>query len=751
MSNKNAGVGVPLPIRDGALKVTGAARYVADMKLPHMLHGKLLLSPYPHAKIRSIDTSKALALKGVCAVVTYLDSPTAVYNGNGEDKDFYKTEKVFDQIVRFAGDRVAAVAAETPAIAAKAVKLIAVEYEQLPFYLDAREAMAEGAYPIHPHGNVIEEVNLSCGDVDTAFQSAYRVYEDTYCLPAVHHGAMEPHVSIAQYEADGKLTIYTPTQDPFGQRENLHRIFGLPMNKIRVVSSMIGGAFGGKIDLITEPITALLAMKTGRPVKLELSRREDIVFSRCRHAMEVTIKTGVDDTGHIVAQDVVAIMNAGAQTSATMSVCWAMGGKLFKSYKTPNLRYRGVPVYTNTIIASAMRGFASPQLNVPQQCQMARIAQDLGISIIDFQLQNLVDPQDIDPSNGDSLGNAQVKACVKKGASLFNWDEKMQQTKGENNPRYKVGIGMATASHGNGIYGVMPDYSGMMLKLNEDGSATLFTGVCDMGNGAITVQTQVIEQVLGIPRDKITCVQSDTETTLWDLGVYASRSTFVGAHAVKKVAEQLRLALAKEAAELLDTEIDTLQFAHEMVVSQADPCKKATLQEVVAHGHQTHEQGFSAIATFANCSTAMSYGAHFARVVVDTQTNEIQVTDYVAMHDAGAALNPLAVAGQMEGGIQMGLGYALCEEIRYNEAGCVTTNTFKSYPMLNATQMPTMQVGLVDSVEPAGPFGAKSIGECATVPVASAVVNAVAHALGRPITRLPLTKEGYHVGKKSQY
>lgn len=747
MSNKTAGIGAPLPIRDGALKVTGAARYVADMKLPHMLHGKLLLSPYPHAKIRSIDTSKALALEGVHAVVTYLDSPAVVYNGNGEDKDFYKTEKVFDQIVRFAGDKVAAVAAETPAIAAKAVKLIEVDYVQLPFYLEAKEAMAEGAYAIHPNGNVIEEVNLSCGDVEAAFQSAYRVYEDTYRLPAVHHGAMEPHVSIAQYEADGKLTIYTPTQDVFGQRENLHRIFGLPMNKIRVVSSMIGGAFGGKIDLITEPITALLAMKTGRPVKLELSRREDIVFSRCRHAMDVTIKTGVDNRGNIVAQDVIAIMNAGAQTSATMSVCWAMGGKLFKSYKTPNLRYRGVPVYTNTIVASAMRGFGSPQLNVPQQCQMARIAQDLGISLIDFQLQNLVDPYDTDLSNGEALGNAQVKACVEKGAAMFDWEGKLQQIQADDSPRYKVGVGMATAVHGNGIYGVMPDYSGMMLKLNEDGSATLFTGVCDMGNGAITVQTQVIEQVLGIPRDKITCVQSDTETTLWDLGVYASRSTFVGAHAVKKVAEQLRLSLAKEAAELLGVEMDTLLFADETVFSQDNPCKKATLQEVMTHAHQTHEQGLSAIATFANCSTAMSYGAHFARVVVDIQTDEIQVTDYVAIHDAGFALNPLAVEGQMEGGIQMGLGYGLCEEIRYDQQGRVATNTFKAYPLFNATQMPKIQVGLVESFEQAGPFGAKSIGECATAPVASAVVNAVAQALGKPITQLPLTKEGYRVGK----
>lgn len=740
---RNNAIGSRVPIRDADLKVTGSLRYVGDLKLPHMLHAKILFSPLPHARIKKIDTSAAERLSGVHAVVCYKDSPSVVYNGNGEDKDQYKTERIFDQVVRYVGDKVAAVAAETEKIANEALRLIEVDYEELPYYLDMEEAMKPDAFPIHQIGNVIEEVRMECGEVDKAMKSAYRIYEDTYSMPAIHHGAMEPHVSIADYGRNGKLTVYTPTQDVFGQRENLHRIFGLPMNKIRVVAPAIGGGFGGKIDLVTEPVSALLSIKTGHPVKLVYTRREDIVSSRTRHEMKVTLKTGVEADGTIIAQDVIGIMNAGAHTSCTMSVCWAMGGKLFKNHKTPNLRYHGIPVYTNTPIAGAMRGFGSPQLYFPQQCQMNRIAKDLGISMIQMQMENLVEPYDRDLGSGEPHGNARPIDCVKKGMELFHWEaacKEQEQSKTEGG-RYRIGVGMAAASHGNGIYGVMPDTTGIIIKMNEDGSAVLMTGVSDMGSGSITAQTQVVSEVLGIPLEQIGCVQTDTDATMWDLGAYSSRGTFVGCQAVKKVAEKVRAELAKEAAQLLSGEEAAFCFSEGRVYASADPDKSATLEEVMTHAHQVNERDICCSGTFANCATAMSYGAHFAKVRVDTETGEVKVLDYTAVHDVGKAINPMAVEGQIEGAVQIGIGYALTEGIEFEKSGKIKNQSFSQYHMINAVEMPRLKVALVEELEETGPYGAKSIGECSVVPSVGAIVNAVSNAVEKEFHDIPLKSD----------
>lgn len=737
---QNGIVGSRVPIRDAALKVTGTLRYAGDIKLPHMLHAKVLFSPVAHARIKNIDVSEAEKLPGVHAVVCYKDSPKERYNGNGEDKDGHKTERVFDDVVRYVGDKVAAVAADNPQIAQKALQLIRVEYEELPFYLTAEEAMQEGAYPIHEGGNIVQEVNLGCGDVEQAMAEAYRVYEDTYTMPAIHHAAMEPHVSVADYSYDGKLTIYTPTQDAFGQRDNLHRIFGLPMNKIRVVVPAVGGGFGGKIDLVTEPITALLAMKTRRPVKLVYTRREDMISSRTRHGMKVTLRTGVKEDGTIIAQDVTAILNAGAYTSSTMSVTWAMGGKLFKLNKTPNLRYHGIPVYTNTASAGAMRGFGSPQLYFPMECQMNRIAKDLGVDFIEMQRKNLVEPYDKDLDSGMTHGNARPLDCLEKGLEMSQWEQgcKEQEASKQEGGRYRIGMGMAMASHGNGIYGVMPDTTGIIIKMNEDGTATLLTGVSDMGSGSVTAQTQIVGEVLGLQLEHIGCVQTDTDATLWDLGSYSSRGTYVGCQAAKKTAEKVRAELAKEAAQLLEISEEDMEFGGEKVVCISDPSKSATLQEVVAHAHNVNERDICCSDTFANYTNAMSYGAHFVKARVDTETGEVKILEYTAVHDVGKAINPMAVEGQIEGAIQIGMGYALSEELKYDEKGKVKNPSFKNYRLMKTTDMPEIRVGLIEALEDYGPYGAKSIGECSIVPAAGAIVNAVANALDQEFHSIPL-------------
>ncbi|MCD8241979.1 MAG: molybdopterin-dependent oxidoreductase [Lachnospiraceae bacterium] len=740
---KNGVVGSTHPIRDAVAKVTGSLRYTADMKLPHMLYGKILFSPIAHGKIRSIDVSAAEALPGVRAVVCYKDAPQVRYNSNGEDKNDFPSEMVFENVVRYVGDKVAAVAADTLQIAEKAVRLIKVEYEELPFYLDPEDAMQEGAYPIHENGNVLQEVNLSSGDVEEAFTHAYRVYERRFVLPAVHHSALEPHACIADYSVDGKLTVYTPTQDVFGQRENLRRIFGLSMNRIRVINPAMGGGFGGKIDLIGEPVAALLSMKTLRPVKIVYTRTEDIPSSRTRHAMIVYNKIGVDKTGFITALDIKAVVDAGAQMSCTMSVTWAMGGKVFKNLKTPNVRFRGIPVYTNKTPAGAMRGFGSPQAFVGEQCMINTIAKDLGISVAEMQMKNLVEPYDRDPGNGSSHGNARVRDALKKGMELMDYEQALEEQEASRRAggRYRIGVGISCGAHGNGLHGIMPDTTGVMIKLNEDGSATLMTGVSDMGNGSVTTQILVASEILGIPAERFACVQADTESTLFDLGAYASRGSYVSAGAALKVAKEVRAILAEEAGKLLEVPPDELEFANETVFCREDAARKATIAQVVQYAMSETQRDICAADTFASFDSPMSYGAHLAKVQVDLETGEVKPLKYVSVHDIGKALNPGNLEGQMQGGVQMGLGYALTEEILRDEKGKVKNPNFRRYHIFNAAEIPEVKVAMIEETENTGPFGAKSIGECAVVPSPGAVVNAISNATDCKFLELPVTPE----------
>lgn len=731
-------IGQSIPVRDAAMKVTGQFKYTADLEFPGMLHAKILFSPVPHARIKKIDTSRAEALEGVRGVVCYLNAPDTKYNSCGEEIDGHKTERVFDDTVRYVGDKVAAVAADTVKIAEQAVKLIQVEYEELPFYTDPGEALKEGAYPIHGESNIIFPVDMGAGDVEAGFKAADYIYEDTYSTPAIHHSAIETHASIAVYDSSGKLTVYTPSQDVFGYRKNLSRIFGLPMSRVRVVNPGMGGGFGGKIDTITEPVTALLAMKTGRPVKLVYNRREDIVSSRTRHGMEIKIKTGVKKDGTIISQDMQVIINAGAYAGGTMSIVWAMSGKFFKNHKTPNIRFRATPVYTNTPIAGAMRGFGSPQEFFAQQCQLNRIAKDLGMDIIQLQLKNLVEPDGFDQRDGLPHGNPRPIDCVLKGMELSGYEEAVREQEAAADSRYRIGVGMAVAAHGNGVFGVRPDTTGVIIKMNEDGTAVMFTGVSDMGNGSVTTQTQVVSEILGIPMSHIECVQADTDATLWDMGNYSSRGTFVSCSAALKVAGQVKTELLKEASGLLEVDESELDLKDQRVYCTFRPDTSASLAEVIKYAKQAHGRDICCADTFASCAMAVSYGAHFAKVQVDMENGSVKVLDYTAVHDIGKALNPMGVEGQIEGAVQMGIGYALTEGFILDDKGKVKNTTLKQYHMLNAQEMPPIKVGLVEQIEQSGPFGAKSIGECSVVPVAAAVANAVSNAVGKQVKRIPV-------------
>ncbi|MCB6202269.1 xanthine dehydrogenase family protein molybdopterin-binding subunit [Extibacter muris] len=745
---KNGMIGASVPVRDASLKVTGQIRYVGDMKLPGMLYAKMLYSPHPHARIKSIDTSKAEALDGVEAVVCYKDSPQNRYNGNGEDKDINKSELVFDQVVRYVGDKVAAVAADSEATARKAIQLIEVEYEELPFYLDPEEAVQEGAYAIHEGGNVIMNSDSNGGDVDAALKTAYRTYTRRYEMPAVNHCAIETHVSIAEYDAAGKLTVWTPTQDAFGQRINLQRIFGLPMSKIRIISPVMGGGFGGKIDLVTEPVTALLAIKTGKPVKMVFGRAEEFFAARTRHGAKVDLTMGVTEDGSIIAADESMILNAGAHTSATMSVCWAAGGKFYKLLNTRNLRFKGLPVYTNTAVSSAMRGFGSPQQFFPVSSMMNEIANDLKMDASDVFLKNLAEPFEEACCDGESFGNFRLKDCVKKGKEMIGWDQARQEMEESvrTNSVIRIGVGMGCGSHGTSMFPFMPDVTGITMKMNEDGTIVFTTGTSDMGNGSVTTQCMMISEVLGIPLDSIAYIKTDTDAAMADLGAYASRGTYTSGHAAVKTAEIMKDKIADIAAVLLKTEKENLDF-HDNCVwriakgtdGETEDC--ITMNAIAEYARETNQEDLSCSYMFHSEAGPMSSGAHFAKVQVHTQTGEIKILEYVAVHDVGRVVNPLGITGQLEGGISMGLGYALCEEMKLDDRGKCLTKSFKSYHILNAQEMPNLKVAFLDSEEETGPYGAKSVGECAVVPVAPTIANAVSNAVGTQFYKLPIRPE----------
>lgn len=730
-------VGKRYPIRDAALKVTGQLKYVGDMKLPNMLYGKLLFSPVAHARIKSIDTSKAEALPGVAAVATYINSPRIPYNSAVRfyEHQIPEVEYIFDDTVRFVGDRVAAVAAEDLETAEKAIRLIEVEYEELPAVFDPEEALKEDAVAIHKGGNKVTTILQEAGNVEQALAEADLVFEDRYTMPAIHHGAIETHVAIADYDYMGKLTVFSPNQNTFAFRIILSKVLGLPMNRVRVVRPAIGGAFGGKLEATVEPVVALLAKMTGRPVKIELNRRESIASTRTRHAAVVYLKTGVMKDGTITAQDMKVITNTGAYASSALNVVSAMSHKVFKVYKMKNMRYTGIPVYTNTPIAGAMRGYGSPQAFLAQQVQLNKIAKIIGMDIIELQLKNLVEPDGVDPRFNKPHGNPRPIDCVRDGAEAFEWDKR---NNGPGEGRFRRGIGMAVGSHGNGCFGAHRDVTALILKMNEDGTAVLHTGTHDMGNASVSCQLQIISEVLGIDQEYIGCIEADTEAVPWNLGDYASRGTYVSGNAALKVAESVKKELLKEAAALLNEPVEDLELEDNGVYSTKSPDKKASLCEVMIHAQKVSQREIIGAESFASAAGVTSYGAHFAEVEVDTESGKVRVLNYTAAHDVGKAINPMSVEGQIEGAIQMGIGYALTEGLEFDPKGKIVNNSFRSYHMIKATEMPQVKVVLVEEGEESGPYGAKSIGECSVVPSAPAVVNAIVNALGCDFNEIPL-------------
>jgi xanthine dehydrogenase molybdenum-binding subunit len=501
----------------------------------------------------------------------------------------------------------------------------------------------------------------------------------------------------------------------------------------------MGGSFGGKTEYILEPVTAYMAQKTRRPVKLLLDREECMIATMVRPATASTIRTTCSPQGQLEDMDVATVLDAGAYASSTSDYAVHMCKKITKLYRLAHYHHRCQAVYTNTPVAGAARGWGAPEIVTPLEIHMDRVAAELGLDPVDLRLRNLMHPFEMDPVTKMSLGDARVRECLERGAAAFYWSARRGRAPGRG--RYRRGVGVACGAHKNGMFGKFAEASNMTLKMNEDGTFELGASLHDPGCGVVTVMKVIIAEVLGVSPDLVAAGEADTSTTPFDYGTFGSRVTYVVGACAKATAEKLKEEIITAAADLLHEPRERLTVGGGEVHVQDDGQRGVAFKDIARLSHMRHSPGITAATTYYATSNPASYSVQFAEVEVDCATGLTAVTDFLAVGDVGQAINRGMVHAQFQGAVQMGIGYALYEHMDVDEAGRSGVDGFKNYHVVNAPDMPDIRVLLVEHSGDDGPFGAKSVGEIATVPTAAAVINAVNHALGTSLSDLPATPE----------
>lgn len=741
-------IGQSVPRMDAPQKVTGQAIYTDDIKLPGMLYCKILTSPLPHARIKSIDVSKAKALPGVKDVIIGEDTPKVKYGNwrlvpESQDELPLAVDKV-----RFVGDEVAAVAALDPEIAEKAISLIEVEYEELPALYTVEDSIAEGAPLIHEESknNVSLVRKINYGDVDGAFASAHYVREDTFRVHAVQHAYMEPCASIAAPDEGGRVTLWTSTQTPYIVQCLLASTLGIPENHVRVMKVAVGGGFGGKMELRPwEFCCAFMALRTGRPVKFLWSRKEDLSFGRRRHGMTLYSKIAFAKDGKLIAKDFQVLLDGGAYNAMGPTATFLCGTFGNMAYRLPAYRYFGRHVYTNKPPASAMRGFGAPQAYFAMESQFSMAAEEMGFDPIELRIINAMEEGDVIPEVA-TVSTCGFKESLEKVRELSGWDEKRK------NKRPGHGLGVSAYSFISGgvfnWFNTKYNFSAAEVRVYDDGTAHLFSMACDIGQGPDTVLRQILAADLGISIDKVRLTAMDTaQTPKADLGSWGSRVTLMNGNAIleatKKIKEMLIPVLF---AEFDLNQIQDLAFEDDHIFVKSNPKKRMSFAQAVykalrgRRGEPLVAQGYYTPRNKGLVSPAFSFGAQVAEVTVDQETGLVKVDKIYTAHDCGVPINKKAVEGQLEGAIQMGLGYTLSEQFVMKD-GRTLNSTFLDYKVPTALDMPPSESVEVETYEPEGPFGAKEAGEGLAIPTAAAIGHAVYEATGYRCMDLPITPE----------
>ncbi len=744
---------------DAVKLARGRAVFTDDVPVEGMLYGALLTSPHAHARIKRIDTAKARALPGVHAVLTHEDIPRVKHASGGQS---YPQPPPFDQVclddkVRHVGDRVAVVAAETPEIARRALHLIEVEYEVLPAVTDALAAMQDGAPVIHDEPdtedihdaahNIVHHIEAETGNVEAAFAGADHIFEGEYRTPKQQHTNLEPHVCITYWDEDDRLVIRSSTQVPFHIRRMVAPLIGLPVKRIRVIKPRIGGGFGNKQEMLLEDLCAHLTVKTGRPVRMEYTRTQEFTSSRSRHPNVIRYKLGIKD-GKLTAADLYLIGDTGAYGSHGLTVQMVGGFKGLTLYNPPNARFTTDVVYTNTPPSGAFRGYGAMQCEYAIEVLMEEVADQLGLDVVEFKRDNWLkvgEPMHLAEALGEGReGYAQVLTssgmadCVRIGLEATDYYAHREANRRQTG-RIRRGIGMSVMMHGTGIAGL--DMAAATLKMNDDGSFNLLIGATDLGTGSDTILAQIAAEVLRIPVNDLIVYSSDTDFTPFDKGAYASSTTYISGGAVRKAALEIKRQVLEHAAMMLEIENPgDLELTDRRVM--APDGRSVTLSEVALSSlHQQNQHQIMATESHMSYVSPPPTAAQFVEVSVDTETGQIDVERLLMVVDCGRVINPITAAGQVEGGLAQALGFALSEEMLFDAEGRLVNPRFGAYYVPRSIDMPPADVIFVQTDEPNGPFGAKSIAEISIDGVAPALTNAVHDATGVWMRELPLTPE----------
>ena len=747
---QHAIIGKDIPRNDGRAKATGAAMFTDDMKLPGMLHGALLRSPVAHARIAAIDTTRAKRLPGVKAVITGQDIPRVPFGNwrlfpSTQDEYALAVEKV-----RFIGDEVAAVAAVDKDTAREALALIDVQYEALPAVFDAAAALAEGAPVLHEAtpSNISIDRKIKYGDIDKGFASSDYIREDTFTVHAVSHAYLEPCASLAACDLDGRVTLWTSTQTPYIVQCLLASTLGLRENDVRVIKPYIGGGFGGKMELRTwEFCAAFLALKTGCPVKFTLSREEELTAGRRRHPMTITSRVGFKKDGTLMAKDLRILLDGGAYNSMGPTATFLCGNFGAMLYRYPNYRFLGEHVYTNKPPSGAMRGFGAPQSLFAAETQMNIAAEELGIDPIDIRLKNAMVPGDKIPDVA-TISSCGFIESLEEVAKMSEWKKKRAAFKKGGGKG--IGIGCYSFISGGVFnwFNTQYPFSSAEIRAFADGTVHLLTMTSDIGQGSDTALKMILAEALGLRMEDIRITSGDTAMTpMADLGSWGSRVTLFGGRAILDAADKLKEKLyGAVSARYNMNVIYEFECKDGRVQAVGRPEKSLSFGEAVAlvqkanRGEPLVERGSYTPRGKGLVTPAFSFGAQVAEVDVDPDTGKVKVEQVWTAHDCGTVINHMAVEGQLEGSIQMGLGYALSEQF-IMDGGKTLNTSFLDYKMPHAMDMPASESLCVKTYEPEGPWGAKEAGEGLVSPTAPAIGDAVFHATGFRCKDLPITAE----------
>jgi xanthine dehydrogenase molybdenum-binding subunit len=767
-------LGKATPRKDGIARVTGRERYSVDVNLPRMLHGRILSSPYAHAHVKSIDVSEVEAMGAVC--LTFGDIPQVCYNERiiTIPKVLHKDHYVLADKVRRMGEAVAAVAAETEALAEKAVRAIKVEYEVLPAVIDPIEAMKPGAEPVYETvmwGEKVEKIehNVACarqieeGDVDRAFAEADVTVEGVFKTTKIYHAQMEPKSVVCRPEPDGGLTVWPTTQSIHNVRILLGQIFDIPLSKVNVKRVPIGGTFGSSIQMNPPiPICAALALKAQRPVKLTLTREED-AHDHTRYGVEIKLKLAAKKDGTLTGAEMELIADIGAHNIQAYSFLGVCVGWLVSLYKIPNVRYRGTAVYTNKAISCAMQGFGNPQVTFATESLMDELAEKLKMDPVELRLKNYVGLGDTFWGQGPLVRSIVqsdgVPELLRKGAELIGWERRQPPPSpphgGGSERRYRRGIGVGRGFHTSSAGAPQPgdviDFSGAMVKVNVDGSVDVITALMDHGGGTLEALAKLVAEALCVPLDKVNLASAETTSTVYDCVTHATRGVYAGGGAAVKAAQAARQEIFETAARYLNVMPEALTMAldeeagQSVIYATAIPERRVMLSELATRCWTESWKTIAAVESYRPVHCPPAYVSVFLEVEVDTWTGQVRTLRAAMGSDSGTVINPAMAAGQLEGGLSKGAGYALYESGDWDADGQLVSRGYwidaKTPAIAESLPIENLSIHFANTYEPSGPFGAKGLGEAATNPVAAAYANAIYNAIGVRFYELPITPE----------